>query len=73
MEVADNGIGIKPEFFGQILQPFKRLHHKSEYEGTGIGLAICKKIMDLHNGEITIKSEPGKGTTFSLIFDSYEQ
>jgi chemotaxis family two-component system sensor kinase Cph1 len=71
VDVTDNGIGIKEEFFDQIIQPFKRLHQKSDYEGTGIGLAICKKIMDIHNGQILIKSNPGQGTTFSLVFNSY--
>lgn len=66
--ISDNGIGIEEDYKNSIFEMFKRLHNQSIYRGTGIGLAICKKIVDLYNGKIWVTSEIGKGSTFHLVF-----
>ncbi len=66
LSVADNGIGIPPEFHGKIFQVFQRLHNQEEYPGTGIGLAIVVKATHLMNGEVTVESAPGEGSRFTV-------
>jgi signal transduction histidine kinase len=64
--VEDNGIGFEPKYAERIFSAFERLHSRSEYEGTGIGLSIARKIAWRHGGELTAASVPGEGSTFTL-------
>jgi len=65
--IADNGIGFEPKYAERIFEAFQRLTTRTKYEGSGIGLAICKKIVEHHHGLIKADSEPGKGSTFTII------
>ena len=65
--ISDNGIGFDPKYAEEIFKVFKRLNSYHEYEGTGVGLSICKKIIETHHGSITAQSEQGKGSTFSFV------
>jgi PAS domain S-box-containing protein len=67
IKITDNGIGFENEYSNKIFSIFKRLHSKSEYDGTGIGLSICKKIVENHNGVIFALGKPGIGATFTII------
>jgi len=67
VSISDNGIGFDPKYSDEIFMVFKRLNSYHEYEGTGVGLSICKKIIEKHNGSIIAQSEPGKGSTFSFV------
>ena len=64
LQVQDNGIGFDEKYMDKIFAVFQRLHGRTEYEGTGVGLAVCRRIVDRHHGTITAKSQPGKGATF---------
>jgi light-regulated signal transduction histidine kinase (bacteriophytochrome) len=64
--VKDNGIGFDEKYTDKIFAVFQRLHGRTEYEGSGVGLAICRKIVERHNGKITAHSAPGKGASFAF-------
>lgn len=70
ISVKDNGIGIKKEYHEDIFKMFRRLHSRTKYEGAGIGLAVCKKIVDRLNGQISVESEIGESSTFRVILEA---
>ncbi|QLD89557.1 PAS domain S-box protein [Natronomonas salina] len=73
VSVRDHGIGIEPEYQDKIFEVFQRLHAESEYSGSGIGLALCERIIERHGGTINVDSEPGEGATFSFSLPAVSQ
>jgi light-regulated signal transduction histidine kinase (bacteriophytochrome) len=72
LTVQDNGIGFEPQYADKIFVVFQRLHGRGEYEGTGVGLAICRRITDRHEGTIVAQSKPGEGATFIVTLPVHQ-
>jgi signal transduction histidine kinase len=72
VDISDNGIGFDEKYLDRIFEVFQRLHGRDEYEGTGVGLAICRKIVERHRGSISAKSQPGQGATFEVTMPSVQ-
>ena len=67
LEIHDNGLGFDEKYLDRIFAVFQRLHNRKDYEGTGIGLAVCRKIVERHGGTITAASKQGKGSMFIIM------
>ena len=72
ISVQDNGIGFDEKHMEKIFAVFQRLHGRTEYEGTGVGLAVCRRIADRHNGSITARSQLGKGAIFVVMLPFHQ-
>ena len=73
LQIKDNGIGFDEKYLDRIFTPFQRLHGRLEYEGTGMGLAICRKIIERHDGRLTAESSVGQGATFMIFLPVFNQ
>ena len=71
--ISDNGIGFENKYTNRIFQIFQRLHQREMYEGTGMGLAICRKIMEQHGGTIDAQGIPDQGATFTFVFPNSDK
>jgi signal transduction histidine kinase len=73
ISVADNGIGIAEQHRDQIFSMFRRLHSSEEYAGMGVGLAVCRRVVDLHGGQLTVDSTVGEGSTFTFTLPAGDE